>query len=62
MKTRFRTAITLACAFALALAMQTLRPAVAHAAEHAECSHLMTLKLPDVTHAAAPKLARQTGR
>ncbi len=48
MKTRFLTAATFASVVALALVAQAFGPAVVIAAEHAECSHLVTLKLPDV--------------
>jgi len=48
MKTRFLAAISFACVVAVALSAQAVRPAVVYAADHAECSHLMTLKLPDV--------------
>ena len=48
MKTRFLTAIAFACLVAAIFAAQVLMPAVVLAAEHAECSHLVTLKLPDV--------------
>src|SRR4029453_19372306 len=37
-----------ACFLAVGLGAQAGSPAVAHTAAHAECSHLVTLKLPDV--------------
>src|SRR5262245_3978446 len=48
MKTRFLSAIAFASVVAVVLGAQAVSPAVAYAAAHAECSHLVTLKLPDV--------------
>ena len=48
MKTRFLMANTFASVVAAVLVAQAGGPAVVFAAEHAECSHLVTLKLPDV--------------
>ena len=48
MKTRFLMANTFASVVAAVLVAQAGGPTVVYAAEHTECSHLVTLKLPDV--------------